>query len=559
MMPRYLLSRALRFAAVGTATSIALVTCGGESGPPTSPANVSKAGVSVSPALVELAPGGTQTLQATVRNEAGAVVPSAVVAWSSTDASVASVTATGTVTAVAVGNANVVATSSGLSDTAEVRVIPAPTGPSIDIHPEVTYQVMRGWEGTAQIGEVECNQTSYPLYQPELLNRLVNELGINRVRIEVRSGHENPVDFYAQYRIHRIEDTYFSASGVYLSVNDNNDPRAVNPAGFHFSELDHKEEAILKGMRAHLAARGERLFINMVYVDFAASPWEQASDPEEYAELIHTAFIHLRDRYGWVPDAVEINLEPDNSRIWNNGQILGRALVAAGDRLKASGFRPDFIAPSTTNMTTAIQYLDQMLTVPRVLEYLTDVSYHRYSGVLLESLGKIASRASQHGLRTSMLEHTGSGHEDLHQDIKVGMNSAWQRFGLAGCGSNGASYYFLDTSVPTAPKVVARNNTRYFRQYFPFIRFNAIRIGAVSGNPALDPLAFRNANNKLAIVVKASTGAPVQLRRLPAGTYGVTYTTASQTFVSLPDVSVSTAGLLQVAIPAAGVITIFQR
>ncbi|MGH8528065.1 MAG: hypothetical protein ACREXY_28755, partial [Gammaproteobacteria bacterium] len=193
-----------------------------------------------------------------------------------------------------------------------VRVIPEPSGAFVDIHPNVTYQVMLGWEGTAQIGEVECNPTAFPIYRQEVVTRLVNELGINRVRIEVRAGHENPVDFYTQFKVHRDENIYYRV--VNESVNDNNDPRVANLAGFHFTELDHKEETILGPMRALLAARGERLYVNLTYVDFGAAAWEQASDPEEYAELIHTAFIHLRDRYGWVPDAVEISLEPDNSR-----------------------------------------------------------------------------------------------------------------------------------------------------------------------------------------------------------------------------------------------------
>jgi hypothetical protein len=558
MMPAYAAFRALLHGTVWPLIAVVVLSCAGE-GPTNTPPVVTQAGLTVSPAIVELTSGSSHTLQAVVRDDAGTVDPSAAVQWRSTNASIASVTATGVVTGVAVGNAEIIATSNALSDTAEVRVIPEPSGAFIEVHPQVTYQTMLGWEGQAQIGEVECNPTSFPLYKQEVVERLVNELGVNRVRIEIRPGHENPVDFYEAFKVHRLESIYYRA--VNESVNDNNDPRVVNPAGFHFTELDHKEETILKPMRTLLAARGERLYINLTYVDFGAAAWEQASDMEEYAELIHTAFIHLRDRYGWVPDAVEISLEPDNSRIWNNGQVIGRAMVAAGDRLKASGFRPAFIAPSTTNMTTAIQYFDQMITVPRVREYLTDIAYHRYSGVLLESLGNIVNRASQYGLRTAMLEHGGSGHEDLHEDLKIGMNSAWQQFALAFCGTtdNGGVYYRIEVTTPTSPKVITNSRTRYLRQYFSFVRLNAVRVGATSGNTVLDPLAFRNTNNKLVVVIKASAGAPVQLRRLPAGTYGVTFTTATQTFASLPDVAVSTAGLLQVTMPAAGVMTIHQR
>jgi hypothetical protein len=57
----------------------------------------------------------------------------------------------------------------------------------------------------------------------------------------------------------------------------------------------------------------------------------------------------------------------------------------------------------------------------------------------------------------------------------------------------------------------------------------------------------------------ASNNAPVQLRGLPAGVYGVTYTTDSQSFVAAADVVVGAAGTLVTSMPSAGVITIHQR
>jgi hypothetical protein len=434
--------------------------------------------------------------------------------------------------------------------------LPEPDGTFIDIYPDVQYQEILGWEGTGQLGENECNPAAFKASQPELLNRLVNELGINRVRLETRSGHENPQDYYAVYReTHSPSDWY---PYRYASVNDNDDPRVARPGGFQFSELDHKVEEIITPMRALLQARGERLYVNLTYVDFAGAAWEQSSDPEEYAELIHEAFTHLKQRYGWVPDAVEVILEPDNTPNWRP-EAIGRAIVAAGDRLKSSGFRPAFIAPSNADMRGALDYLNGIVTVPRVLEYLTDVAYHRYSGVSSATVAAIAARANQLGVRTAMLEHIESDYRDLHEDLRLGQNSAWQQFTLAYCSADdGAQYYRFDQSVPSATAVMG-DRTRYFRQYFSFIRLNARRIGAVSGDDRLDPLAFRNASGRIVVVVKASAGAPVQLRRLPGGLYGIRFTTASQTFVSLADVSVDSSGILQVTMPDAGVITIYQR
>lgn len=534
-----------------------LVACQDGASPPGTPSG-DAIRLTIVPAELELATGASQTVQVQVTNKAGAPVALPPITWSSTNPSVASV-AGGNITAITVGTANIIASGGGAADTAIVRVVPVPpASAAIEVFPDVTYQTMTGWEGTAQIGEAECNPQSFALYRQEVLDRLVNELGINRVRIHVRSGHENPVDYYTTFRNSHIVSDWNPHR--YESVNDNNDPRVANLAGFQFAELDHKVEVIIEPMRAALQARGERLYVNLNYVDFGVSPWEQSSDPEEYAELLLVTFLHFQERYGWVPDAVEVSLEPDNTPNWRP-QVIGRALVAAGDRLKAAGFRPDFITPSTASMAGALTFLNEMLAVPRVLEYLDEVAYHRYNSVSAETLRAIGSRALELGLRTGMLEHIGSGYQDLHQDLRDGRNSSWQQFVLAFCAStdNGGRYYQIDQTVPTAPRVVMGSRTRYLRQYFPFIRFNAQRVSAVSGDSRLDPLAFRNANGKLVVVVAATSAAPVQVGRLPSGTYGVTYTTATQTFVSLPDVVVGASGVLQTSMPAAGVITIHAR
>ena len=45
-------------------------------------------------------------------------------------------------------------------------------------------------------------------------------------------------------------------------------PSVANPAGFQFSRIDYQVENILLPLQRRLAARGERLFINLCYVDF---------------------------------------------------------------------------------------------------------------------------------------------------------------------------------------------------------------------------------------------------------------------------------------------------
>jgi len=180
-------------------------------------------------------------------------------------------------------------------------------------------------------------------------------------------------------------------------------------------------------------------------------------------------------------------------------------------------------------------------------------------GVSEANLRAIAARAEQYGLQTAMLEHIGSGYEDLHQDLKIGRNSAWQQFTLGFCtGDNAAQYYWIDDNDPT---VKMGKQTRFLRHYFRYIRRDAVRIEAIASNPAFDPLAFVNADGRYTAVVKTTTGAEFSVQSLPAGTYGVYYTLFNETETDRPDleVTLTEAGSLRAAIPGAGLVTIYQK
>ena len=89
-------------------------------------AAVPVADVVVAPASLSLAAGQTAQLVATVRDGAGNVLTGRAVAWSSSDAAVASVSAAGLVTARAAGAATVTAASEGKTGAAAVAVAAAP-------------------------------------------------------------------------------------------------------------------------------------------------------------------------------------------------------------------------------------------------------------------------------------------------------------------------------------------------------------------------------------------------------------------------------------------------
>jgi hypothetical protein len=424
----------------------------------------------------------------------------------------------------------------------------------ITLDPNATYQMIIGWEAVAQIGQFDF-PGEFHLWKETVAHLAVTELGINRLRLAIRSGAENPVDYFTPYITGQSPRSSWT-SHWYEIKNDNSDPFVINPNGFQFSELDHNIDNAVTPLKQRLEAEGEKLYINLNYTGSSAP--EHRDSPQEYAEFILAAFLHLRDKYGWVPDAVEAILEPDEAA-WSGTQV-GSAIAVAGSRLRTNGFGPVFIAPSNSSMARAITWFDQMIEVPGALQYLSELSYHRYSGVSDANLRAIASRAEGYGLYTSMLEHVGSGYEDLHNDLKTGRNSAWQQYTLAyPTSDNGAQYYTIDLSNPSTPRVNMGSRTKFLRQYFKYIRRGAQRIGASADSGDFDPLAFINTDGKYVVVVKANRGGAFSVQGLPAGTYGVKYTTASQYDVDAADQTIVAGQALEASIPDTGVITVFAR
>ena len=85
------------------------------------------ASVQVAPGTATLMVGTTQQLTITVRDTTGAPLTGRAVAWGTSSASIATVNATGLVTAVAVGTATITATVGGVPGTATIIVSPLPS------------------------------------------------------------------------------------------------------------------------------------------------------------------------------------------------------------------------------------------------------------------------------------------------------------------------------------------------------------------------------------------------------------------------------------------------
>lgn len=445
----------------------------------------------------------------------------------------------------------------------------AQTDSVISLDPGTTYQTMSGWEAIAWASN---ESPAFGNFIDEVLHRSVHEVGINRIRLEVRAGVENTRDYWTEYQEEQIEYADWRCNR-YATVNDDADPEHIEWEGFHFSELDWVVEHIANPLRDEMADDGQALYINVNYVAFTGQiqcgGQYLHDDAQEYAEFVLATYLHLEEKYGWVPDAWEILLEPDNVSQWN-GALIGHAVVEAAARLEANGFTPRFIVPSTTNMGNASRYFDDMVAAtPECLPYVMEVCYHRYGGVSAANLQAIVNRAVSHGLNTSMLEwwNNANTYATLHEDLKQGRNSAWQRGVFAGVGNVDASakLFAIDGTDPLHPEVNLNHGTKYLRQYFLFVRPGAVRIGASATPGSLDPLAFVHPDGSTVVVVKATAATSFSVENLSAGLYGIKYTTGTGNNrptaydVDHPDVILKAAETLDTNIPGPGVITIYQK
>lgn len=425
----------------------------------------------------------------------------------------------------------------------------------IDLSLDETYQVMSGWEATAQAGQ---GFERYGEWRDDLLDRAVEDLGINRLRVAVRASAESDRDHWRLLRGGTLSQQEWRCVR-YSTVNDNADPDSTDLSRFHFSELDHTVENVVLPMRERLERRGEQLFVNVNYTAFTGQICDglgyHHADPEEYAEFALAVLEHLDRKYDLHVDAWELVLEPDNTEEWT-GRALGEALVATQRRLEAAGYAPEFIAPSTTSMAAAVPFVEEMTTAPGAAALIDEVSYHRYRGVSRENLVAVAERAGGLGARTAMLEYVGADHIDLHEDLTVGNASAWQQFTLGFTApDNGAQYFQVDT-VARPATVQIGTRTPFLARYFRNARMGATRIGATSESRRLEPAAFVNKDGSVAVVLLAARGSQFSVVGLPAGEYSVVYTTESEPERAAGTVALKAGQALNAGIPRAGVVSI---
>lgn len=440
--------------------------------------------------------------------------------------------------------------------------VPVPLGRIIQLDPSQRFQVMTGWR-SGGFG-MEC--PGYTRYRDALLARVVNDLNITHRSIELRSGAENPVDYYAQFKAGLISDSVWRTKW-FTPTNDNADPQVTDSAKFHWTYLDEKMRAEIVPWRAAVIAAGKRPTVTLVLVDFKTAAHGNLSRPldvlktgEEYAELVTMAFLHLRATFGWVPDVVEVTLEPENSQTY--GPDIGRAIVAARRRLAAKGFTPEFMAPSNVTARNTAAYMRDITAAGAAPEW---VSWHRYIAPRPDAAVLAALRAipGKKGMTEYNETNSASDAADLlFDDITQAEVGTWTLFLAGACGTrdnpeNKGALLQVNVTDSLAPKINDTYRGVLLRQVYGSVLAGARRIGAAVGDTSAAVAAFVNPGGGVVVTLRARVGGTYTVKGLPAGTYAVTYALAqSLARVTLPTITKADAGDVQVTIPGNGVLAI---
>lgn len=459
--------------------------------------------------------------------------------------------------------------SSGNSRTASLAVVtlnsPASptTGNRITIVPNVSYQTMSGWQASGDTGIIELIG-SVDYWNNTVLDANV-ELGINRVRVGLHSGiAENSADYYGSFLAvgqNAPNPTWQAVRDNWrVPINDNADPNSINPSGFKWAMLDRQIDKVVLPMRQKLQARGETLFLVLTYVHFSTLNQLHVDNPAEYGELILATWNHLNLRYGFVPNALEIFLEPDNDAANVSPSEMAAMIVAARNRLVAAGYaKPYIMAPATVSGPSARTfYLSLKSANAAAAGYIDEIGYHRYVDITDPDLQLLRNTAEADGKRTAMSEYGGGTYFDLHSDLKIGKVSAWEQFALGFPeADNGFQYFCVNGSNPSYTVNIG-SRTKYLRQYMKFIRPGAVMKGVTNSSASFDGLPFQNANGTFVVPIKATTSGTVVVEGLPPGTYGIKYTTAASYNVDLANQTIGGGGLVTFHMPDAGVATVYD-
>ncbi|KPJ63129.1 MAG: hypothetical protein AMS15_01625 [Planctomycetes bacterium DG_23] len=413
---------------------------------------------------------------------------------------------------------------------------------TITIEPEVRYQTILGWGATTTSIEIP------EMLRSQILDELVNDLGLTRLRLEPPGGNSSD---------HRRWEWH----------NDNGDPENINWSAFNTEVLDKKVSFWVKPFKERVEANGDpfNLYISPSFFDggsTGSAPAWLFESPGEYAEFAISLILYLKNKHNITANYYSILNEAGNNNSFTP-EVVSRMIKALGPRLEELGLPTRIEFPECMNANESWRYIQAVQGDAELWKYVGLISYHLYGSN--SARPQIYEFAKAKGIPTAQTEKMSTTIDDFYADLRVGGVSFWEHYTLAYYGHRGGSGHYLSANYNMT------SFSRYqeywsFRQIMHYVRPGAVRVEVIKDSGFVRPLAFVQEGKVTVVLVNRYTpffgDYMVTVKNLPPGRYAVCRTIAHSRFREGPyeELGIQTVGedkTLVVEVPKESVLTIY--
>ncbi len=410
---------------------------------------------------------------------------------------------------------------------------------TLTITPSTTYQTITGW------GEEGGTNTQYEGVPPYLVNQIINEsvnvLGLNRLRYECFQG--NAAQSYGMCPSWEMQ-------------NDNASPDTLNMNSIDTANVDYYMKNYFVPYKQAVQANGETFSFYVSpswYIGGSTGdiPAFLRYSPGEYSEYLLSNMNYIKNKYGLVPDYVNICNEAGNNNVFSPSLVANMIPTVAQWINKAGYTNTGIQFPECVSPQISWNYIQALSSNTVIWPYIKVLSYHLY-GTSDPYRANIKAFAQTKGIITAQTEQAGQGIADMYQDLTLGGVSAWDFYG------NG------DFMPINANNTWFSYGAKYWTigQVVRHVKPGATRIGITSSDTTIQPLSFNNGGQITTVILNmnsASTTQTITLSGLPQGTYGIDQSTGSGTPSSLGVITVPASGTTTLTLTAQTVISIYPH
>lgn len=359
---------------------------------------------------------------------------------------------------------------------------------TVTINSAAQYQTILGW-GASSWNPPWVTQA----LREEIIKEAVNDLGLNRLRFGPPSGNR-------------------SNERSWEWLNDNGDPYDINWSAFNTAAVDERVSQMIMPFKQRVEANGEPfdIYLSPSFFNGGSSgevpAWLRYS-PGEYAEHALAILLYLRDTHGIEADYYCILNEPGNNNPFS-ASLVADMIKVLGPSMRVLGFTTDIEFPECISAQVSWNYIQSAQNDDEMWSWVSVVTYHLY-GTNDPYRSYIRDFAVSRGLPTGQTEYMGLTMDHLYDDFTLGGVSYWEIYGI---GSQFEWNY---------NKFGRKGQYWNFRQVMHYARPGAVRIEAISDNPAVRSLAFQQGGSTMVVLINGSGSRTVDIVNLPSGTYGV--------------------------------------